>query len=62
MAGIVETLVRFVHDQRGATAIEYGLIAGILAIGMLLAFTFFGGSLSGMFNMVATKGSNAMNG
>jgi len=28
-------VVRFLRDERGATAIEYGLIAGILSIGVV---------------------------
>ena len=29
------SVVRFLWDERGATAIEYGLIAGILSIGVV---------------------------
>ncbi len=53
-------LRRFADDQAGATAIEYGLIAALVAVGAILAMTAFGGSLSGMFNTVSTKANDAM--
>lgn len=53
-------LRRFVDDQSGATAIEYGLIAALIAVGAILAMTAFGGSLSGMFNTVSTRAGDAM--
>lgn len=53
-------LRRFVNDQSGATAIEYGLIAALVAVGAILAMTVFGGNLSGMFNTVSTRAGDAM--
>jgi pilus assembly protein Flp/PilA len=53
-------LRRFVDDQSGATAIEYGLIAALVAVGAILAMTVFGGNLSGMFNTVSTRAGDAM--
>ena len=52
---------RFADDQAGATAIEYGLIAALVAVGAIVALTAFGGSLSGMFNTVSTKAGTALN-
>ena len=44
------TLVwRFIAGEDGATAIEYGLIAAFLGVGLILAFTTFGSSLAGLF-------------
>ena len=54
-------LRRFADDQAGATAIEYGLIAALVAVGAIVALTAFGGSLSGMFNTVSTKAGTALN-
>ncbi len=54
-------LRRFVDDQSGATAIEYGLIAALVAVGAIVALTSFGGSLGGMFNTVSTKAGDALN-
>jgi pilus assembly protein Flp/PilA len=53
-------LRRFGRDERGATAIEYGLIAGMIAIGLIAAFSTFGGSLSALFHYVQDKSTNAM--
>jgi pilus assembly protein Flp/PilA len=41
--------------QRGATAIEYGLIAGMLAIGIILSLKQMGNTLSNFF---ATAGNH----
>ncbi len=46
------------HDQRGATAIEYGLIAALIAVACIMAFLSLGLNLSEVF-MTA---SNAMGG
>jgi pilus assembly protein Flp/PilA len=54
-------LRRFVSDEAGATAIEYGMIAALVAVGAIGAMTAFGGSLSGMFNNVADTTSEAFN-
>ena len=42
-------------DETGATAIEYGLIAGLIALAAISAITNIGKSLSTTFNTVATK-------
>ncbi len=40
-------------DRDGATAIEYGLIAGLIALAILAAITLVGTDLSGLFNTMA---------
>ena len=49
---------RFVSDESGATAIEYGLIAALIAVGIIVAATTLGTSLSGLFNKISGKMSN----
>ena len=49
------TVSRFMTDESGATAIEYGLIAALIAVGIIAAATTLGGSLSGLFNKISTK-------
>lgn len=39
----------FLSDESGATAIEYGLIAAMLAVGVIGAFTAMGNGLSNLF-------------
>jgi pilus assembly protein Flp/PilA len=49
-------LVRtFLRDENGATAIEYGLIAALIAVAIIAGATAVGTSLSGTFNTVATS-------
>jgi len=45
----------FSRSEKGATAIEYGLIAALIAIALITALTTLGGSLSSMFSTVATS-------
>lgn len=44
---------RFLRDTSGATAIEYGLIAGLIAVVCIAAFTAVGTKLSTKFYAVA---------
>ena len=44
---------RLTEDRRGVTAIEYGLIAALIAIAAIVAMTSVGGSLSGTFSSIA---------
>jgi pilus assembly protein Flp/PilA len=46
-------LTRFVRDESGATAIEYGLIAALIAVVVIGAVTAVGTGLSSTFNTVA---------
>ena len=46
---------RFLRDESGATAIEYGLILILLTLAILGALTTMGQSLSGTFNKVSNK-------
>jgi pilus assembly protein Flp/PilA len=40
-------------DERGATAVEYGLMVALIAIVIIVAVALLGGNLSGLFNQVA---------
>ena len=46
---------RFVKDESGATAIEYGLIAGLLSVVIIAAVSLAGTSLTSVFNSISTK-------
>lgn len=46
---------RFVKDESGATAIEYGLIAAGIAIAIITAVNGLGGKLSTNFNTISTS-------
>lgn len=51
---------RFLKDESGATAIEYGLIAALISVGIITAATTLGTSISGVFTKLSTK-MNAAN-
>lgn len=46
---------KLVRDEQGATAIEYGLIAALIAVAAITAMTNLGTTMSGTFNNVRTK-------
>lgn len=46
---------RFAQDESGATAIEYGLIAALISVGIILAATALGGSLGNLFNDISDR-------
>lgn len=50
---------RLINDESGATAIEYGLIAALVAVAIIAALTALGSSLDTLFSNVATTVSNA---
>ncbi|MCR5877718.1 Flp family type IVb pilin [Phenylobacterium sp. J367] len=45
-------IARFAKDESGATAIEYGLIAALVAVVLVTALTAMGGKLKGAFEDV----------
>jgi pilus assembly protein Flp/PilA len=45
---------RFINDQSGVTAIEYGLIAALIAVVIITAVTLVGTNLSHTFQSIAT--------
>jgi pilus assembly protein Flp/PilA len=46
---------RFVRDESGATAIEYGLIAALIAVAIIAAVELVGTNLTTTFNTIAAK-------
>jgi pilus assembly protein Flp/PilA len=46
---------RFVRDESGATAIEYGLIAALIAVVIITGVTAVGTGLSTTFNTLQSK-------
>ncbi len=53
---------KLLADQDGATAIEYGLVAALIATGAIVAMGALGNSLSNTFVQISTKMSNASDG
>ncbi len=50
-----QALVKFFRDEEGATAIEYGLIAGLIAVVIITAVTTIGTELTATFQTIANK-------
>ena len=48
-------LARFVKDQSGATAIEYGLIAALVGVAIIAALNTLGSKLSSNFNNIGSQ-------
>ncbi len=52
----MSTLInRFARDESGATAIEYGLIATLIAVAIIVGATALGSKLNDTFNTIAGK-------
>ena len=43
---------RLRRDQRGATAVEYGIMVSLIAVVIIIAVTLLGGTLNDTFNQV----------
>jgi pilus assembly protein Flp/PilA len=54
-------LASFIESEDGATAIEYGLIAAMIAVALIAAFVVFGDALLGLFGYVRDRSGDAMN-
>jgi pilus assembly protein Flp/PilA len=50
----MQLIRRFVRDQTGATAIEYGLIAALIAVVIIVGLTSVGTRLNAKFASIAT--------
>ncbi|WP_235914025.1 Flp family type IVb pilin [Curvivirga aplysinae] len=53
-------IIKFVKDEDGATAIEYGLIAALVSVAAIVALGDMGEALSTMFTSVETELSDAV--
>jgi len=47
-------IARFIQDEAGATAIEYGLIAALIAVVIITALSYLGTNLSNTFSKVGS--------
>lgn len=55
MCRVTAVLARFWQDQRGATAIEYALVAMVIALALVTMFSALGSNIESMWNSVATN-------
>ena len=56
---MIMRLARLLRDKRGATAIEYGLIAALVVLGAFLGIKNFANTSVGMWNNVSTTVSKS---
>jgi pilus assembly protein Flp/PilA len=57
----IRLLRRLRSDKRGATAIEYGLIAALIAVAAIGGMTSLGGGANGMWGRLDNKVADSMN-
>ena len=56
----MKTLSKLFRDESGATAIEYGLIAALIAVVLVGALQAVGTSLQGAFDKISTEVDGAV--
>ncbi|NLN66614.1 MAG: Flp family type IVb pilin [Alcaligenaceae bacterium] len=55
-----DQLVKFWKDEEGATAIEYALIAGLIAVAIIGALSLLGNSIEDLFGRIGNELDNAV--
>lgn len=53
MGRFIQAAKQFAHDEEGVTAIEYGLLAAVIALVILAAIQLVGTNLDAVFDRVA---------
>jgi pilus assembly protein Flp/PilA len=59
MKTLLTKIKNFIHEEEGASAVEYGLLVALIAVAIIGAVTMLGTNLSAMFSSVATTIQNA---
>lgn len=52
---MTKTFLKLFNDESGATAVEYGLIAALIAVAIIATVTTLGGNLKNTFGSVANN-------
>ncbi len=55
MKTLTQPMLKFVRDEDGVTAIEYGLIASLIAVVIIATVTTVGTNLTSIFSYIASK-------
>jgi pilus assembly protein Flp/PilA len=50
----IKSILRLISDNSGATAIEYGLIAALIAVAIIVSLTAVGSNVSASFDKTAS--------
>ena len=56
----MKTIRKFIRDESGATAIEYGLIAALIGVAIIGAVTNFGSANQAVYDQVTTAVDGAI--
>ena len=56
---IAKFIQKFIRDEQGVTAIEYGLLAALIAVAIMTTVTAMGSTLKSMFGLVNTTLASA---
>lgn len=52
---MVDSIKNFIADEEGVTAIEYGLLAALIAVAIIAGATLLGGNLNTLFNNLGLR-------
>jgi len=55
MNSLKQLFHNFVSDEQGATAFEYGWLAGLISVVIIASVTLIGSNLKGVFDVIVTK-------
>ncbi|MGE5469739.1 MAG: Flp family type IVb pilin [Bacteroidota bacterium] len=55
MKNLISNMQQFVQDEDGVTAIEYGLIASLIGVAIIVTVTGVGTSLNGIFSYISSQ-------
>lgn len=56
---MLKQLTQFLKDEEGASAVEYGLIIGLIAVAIVFILGTLGGGLGTLFETIETEVTNA---
>ena len=57
---MMNLLIRFLDEESGATAVEYGLIAGLVGLTLAASLPIFGTSMTNMYNYISSNTTNVI--
>jgi pilus assembly protein Flp/PilA len=52
---VTSTLTRFLRDERGATAVEYGLLTALISVAIMATLSTLGANLGSTFSTASTQ-------
>ena len=55
LASLVAVAEHRIKEEKGATAVEYGLLVGLIAVAIIITVTTLGGQLDALFTKVTSK-------